>query len=295
MRSDWQRVNRQRPCPICGKPDWCLYAGPSDAPNAVICPRVESDQRCGEAGWLHRLRDCEFWRGYTRTWTMNANPSPGERDFASLAGRYRRAVNSNDLIRLADQLGVTTGSLVRLGIGWSLQYGGCWAFPMMNGHGCIIGSRLRRLDGRKLSIRGGREGLFMPQGLQESSKLLVCEGPTDTAALLDLRFMAVGRPSCSGGVQALCDVAPRLRPTEVVIVSDRDGPGQRGAENLASVLVAYCPVLRVIVPPFPAKDARDWVQRGASSSELQALTNAAPRRTLSITSHVHGGREAVRR
>ncbi len=53
----WQRVNRRRLCPVCGKPDWCLTAGDTDDPAAVICARTESQKQCGEAGWLHVLRD----------------------------------------------------------------------------------------------------------------------------------------------------------------------------------------------------------------------------------------------
>jgi len=51
-----QRVNRQRPCPVCGKPDWCLVAPDK---SAAICARIEesSVKRCGDAGWLHIL--CE--------------------------------------------------------------------------------------------------------------------------------------------------------------------------------------------------------------------------------------------
>ena len=55
--STWQRVSRRRPCPVCQKPDWCLFTGGDDAPTAAICARVESDRRAGEAGWVHRLRD----------------------------------------------------------------------------------------------------------------------------------------------------------------------------------------------------------------------------------------------
>lgn len=54
-RTDWLRVTRHRPCPICGRPDWCLFVGSPTSPEAVICARVESGKRCGEAGWLHQL------------------------------------------------------------------------------------------------------------------------------------------------------------------------------------------------------------------------------------------------
>lgn len=45
------RVNRERPCPVCGKPDWCL----SDYETWAICQRVEQGDRWQGAGWLHKL------------------------------------------------------------------------------------------------------------------------------------------------------------------------------------------------------------------------------------------------
>ncbi len=60
-KSDWMRVSKKRPCPVCAKLDWCLYVGPADAPTAAICARIESQKRCGEGGWLHQLRD-DKWR-----------------------------------------------------------------------------------------------------------------------------------------------------------------------------------------------------------------------------------------
>ena len=49
------------PCPVCGKPDWCLVA---EDGSAAICARIEegSVKRCGDAGWLHILRE----NGYNR-------------------------------------------------------------------------------------------------------------------------------------------------------------------------------------------------------------------------------------
>jgi hypothetical protein len=52
--SDWRRVSGAHPCPVCGKPDWCLTSADG---TAAICARVESPKRRGGAGWLHRLAD----------------------------------------------------------------------------------------------------------------------------------------------------------------------------------------------------------------------------------------------
>lgn len=46
------RVSREAPCPVCGKPDWCL----SDHQSFALCQRIESSERRGSAGFVHRLR-----------------------------------------------------------------------------------------------------------------------------------------------------------------------------------------------------------------------------------------------
>jgi hypothetical protein len=49
-----QRVSRGHPCPVCGRPDWCLIAR---AGRYAVCMRVESDRpaRSRSGGWVHRL------------------------------------------------------------------------------------------------------------------------------------------------------------------------------------------------------------------------------------------------
>jgi hypothetical protein len=146
-----------------------------------------------------------------------------------------------------------------------------------------LGIRLRLPDGRKLSVRRGCEGLFIPGALDAGRRLLICEGPTDTAAMLDLGFSAVGRPSCTGGVRLLVELARRWRVPELVVVADSDVPGQRGAESLASVLAAYCPVVRIIAPPAGIKDARAWKLDGAMAAGIEAAIGAAPPWKLTFT------------
>lgn len=52
--SNWLRVNRRNPCPVCGKPDWCLIA--YDGKTAIRA-RIESYKPAGHkgAGWIHAL------------------------------------------------------------------------------------------------------------------------------------------------------------------------------------------------------------------------------------------------
>jgi len=50
----FDKVSRDEPCPICGKPNWCLIAKDG---GAAICPRTPEGavKDLGEAGFLHLL------------------------------------------------------------------------------------------------------------------------------------------------------------------------------------------------------------------------------------------------
>ena len=54
-REQMRRVNRRNPCPVCGKPDWCLVA---EDGSAAICPRTPDGavKDIPGSGWLHILR-----------------------------------------------------------------------------------------------------------------------------------------------------------------------------------------------------------------------------------------------
>jgi len=296
--SDWQRVSKSRPCPICGKPDWCLFVGPADFPTAAICARVESEKRCGEAGWFHKLKDTGDCHR-TRRRTVRTATKPNGRpivDFGAYARQCHLATVPDALRRFGQSVGLSAESLRRLCVGWSARHR-AWTFPMSDAADHIVGIRLRKPNGRKLAVRGGKEGLFLPADIDHGGRLLIliCEGPTDTAALLDLGFRAVGRPSCTGGTRNLVELVKRLRPEEVVIVGDNDQPdrhgrrpGQDGADRLAANLAAYVPVVRMITPPNGIKHARAWKQAGATAANVQAAIDAALVRRLRIKTTMKG-------
>lgn len=295
MRSNeqWHRVNKHRCCPICGKPDWCLYTGPADWPLAAICARTENAKPCGSAGWLHKLRDDPYWRADSlRRRVVKIVPPAAQqaRDFAVFARECRQNMDRFGQEKLAASLGLSKESLERLQLGWAEAHR-AWTFPMCDAAGKVVGIRLRLPDGRKLSVQGGREGLFLPEGLAAKDRILICEGPTDTAAMLDLGFAAIGRPGCSGAIKHACELITSLQPNEVVVVADADEPGQRGAENLATVLLVYCAAVRVIRPPGCFKDARAWKQSGVTSSDVQRVIDAAGVRRLRIATERQGGRD----
>lgn len=49
MGSNFHRVSRREPCPICGKADWCR----TFEDGGVECMRVESPVSCTSGGWMH--------------------------------------------------------------------------------------------------------------------------------------------------------------------------------------------------------------------------------------------------
>ncbi len=289
----WKRVSRANRCPICGKPDWCTYTGDVGNPDAVICSRVESSKRIGTkgAGWLHRLRDDDQWKDRPRQRRVKLDvPVAPIIDFGAMAVQCESALGPHRRGLLAAELGVGVESLNRLRVGWSERHK-AFTFPMADAGCQFCGIRLRGIDGRKWSVKGGRQGLFIPACIARErlcsapfdddpkSTLFVCEGPTDTAALLDLDFSAVGRPSCSGGVSQLLGLirAPgSFIPRDVVIVADGDSAGHTGAWHLSMALVSYVPAVRIISPPDGIKDARAWVQAGASRLDVLDAIDAAP-------------------
>jgi hypothetical protein len=275
--SAWRRVSRDDRCPVCGKGDWCLV---STDGSAAICPRVESPKRVGESGFLHRL--LTDTSAGPRSHIYHVRSTTAGPDLGPLAADCRAALDPGRLYRLARQLGVRETSLTVLGIGWSEEYA-AFSFPMVDLGGQVVGIRLRRPDGRKLAVRGGRDGLFLPSTKSADQRLVITEGPTDTAAALTLGYAHVaGRPSCMGGVKFLCALVRQRPLADVVIIADADEPGRRGANALASRLVGYTPAVRVIVPRR-YKDLRDFVQRGGTREQLEQVIATAPVRRLRVS------------
>ena len=263
-----KRVTKSTPCPICGKSDWCLRAPDS---SAAICARIKSSKPVGKrehAGWLHVLSaGSRFqWRIAPFVKDVTAGPTVNI-DWPRLAATFTAKLTTARLSNLATALGLTVDSLARLNIGWSTWHR-AYSFPMRTADGAIVGIRLRKPDGFKYCVKGSRSALFIPEGLIEAETLCIAEGPTDCAALLDMGLVAVGRPSCSGGVSQVLRLVRRLHCAGVMIVADGDQPGQAGANMLADELSSLMVELRIVTPPSDIKDAREWRQHGATASEL---------------------------
>jgi len=141
---------------------------------------------------------------------------------------------------------------------------------MFNAAHETIGIRLRAQSGRKWAIRGSRNGPFWPEDLTGSGPLLVCEGPTDTAALLDLGYDAIGRPSCTGAADLVIEVVQGLHVRDVVVVADADEQGIDGADRMARGLTEAGRRPKII-RPLQGKDARAWLKSGATRAVVDAV------------------------
>lgn len=264
------RVNKNNLCPICGRSDWC---GLSDDGNLVICMRVPEGSigTARNGGYIHILKERDLPERRSRTVTVEIKPKQANPEYRRLNDLLRNAVKESQLDALAKQLGLSAVSLHRLQIGWC----NClkvWLFPMFAPDGQIRGFRLRGPSGKKFSMTGGREGLFIPRNLQfDQRRLLICEGPTDAAACLDLGFDAIGRPSCLGAVELTAAFVRERWPLDVVIVADADRPGQEGASRLADVLTGMARTVQIIEPPAGVKDIREWRRQGATRENVLNL------------------------
>jgi len=281
----WLRTTKRRTCPICGKPDWCSIAGDG---TVVHCMRIESDRPFASGGWLHRLGpdvQTSSPRPARRPMPTEAPPDLPAQDFEAMLARYGIATAPGDLRRLADELGLTAGSLTRLGAVYAAPHR-AWAFPMRDRYDTIVGIRLRS-DRGKWAITGSHNGLFIPNiasgaAHEPPDPIVICEGPTDTAAMLDLGFFAIGRPACRGCER---DLAGLLHRRQVVILADRDEPkhrpdgtefypGQEGAAHLANELLGRAATVKIILP-LKGKDARAWLAAGATHDIVAARIQTA--------------------
>ena len=237
---------RHSPCPVCGKPttartvSYCLAT--SDRQTVLCGHTVTGGRQVGEAGRLFDMRSGLPEASPTR-FHVKARPPIEGRDFEEIAREAHERVEKFGCRILASELNVSEASLMRLRVGRITrrrldQLGTrcalreSWTFPMRDEHDNIIGIRLRA-GSKKYAITGSHNGLFIPRGLSGSDPLLAVEGPSDTAAALDLGFDAIGRPAALA-CRSITIAAATGR--ELVVVADhgdKTGDGVEGARKLA--------------------------------------------------------------
>ncbi len=255
----FERVSKTHRCPICKHPDWCRVF----ADGWVECMRVQSDKPAKSGGWMHWQGQLPFaaspplpLRLKSQAPTINAT---------KLIREWQAQTGPAALAAFAVALGVSTPSLVAVGAAWSEPHK-AWAFPMCDGYGNVVGIRLRNERG-KFAVRGSRQGLFLAS-VPAQKTLFVCEGPTDTAAAIELGLFAVGRPNCCCGGAEIKIYARQHAVSRVVIISDNDKPGLDGARKVGGELNLP---FAVYVPP--AKDVREFVRLGGTRVMIENTLN----------------------
>ena len=300
--SKWLRVSRSRPCPVCGKPDWCGVAADG---SAAACMRVEvgGARRLRNGAWLHRFGPPTGPRPVAGRLPVPTPPPPdavagvaagdpaAAEKLRRLMGRYRRAAAPAVLDGLAAALGLSSRRpLEDLGAGWSDFHPGL-ALPARDARGRLVGVQIRHADGAKRLLRGSRQGLFLPADLARqpaTAPLVICEGASDAAASLDLAhrhreknallvmpWRTAGRPNWACGGAMLLELVTLLNPdrsARVVIMADVEpsGDGRRGARELADLLRPAARSVRVLVPAAGAKDLRERVRAGLTPAAFAA-------------------------
>ena len=288
-----QRVTHRRRCPICGHDSHCFF---TDDGRSVWCMRVSEgaekrDIRFydGRLGSLHRLNGQAAAAPVKRDEAAMPTLSPAE--LANYARRFETAVPPSRLQALAAKLVVTVDSLRALRIGWAdrdtltaagtkCTGEGCWSFPMTDGIDRVVGIRLRTPDGFKYAVTGGSSGVFVPAA-EKADDVVVPEGPTDAAALIDLAFTPIGRADCQSGTPAIVTAVKRLQAKRVVLMLDNDPAAnpqarravQLGMSHTRAALSQICRV--VVIHPPDHKDVRAAVADGVSRRDVLRWIRAA--------------------
>ena len=143
---EMQRVSAANPCPVCKKPDWCLVAPDG---SAAICHRIESEKKCGEAGWLHRL-------GGSVPYSSPKQPTDVGTDWRARAAKFAANLDADRCAKFAADLKLPADALDALpllGFNPADSHGACYTFAECDAAGNVVGL-LRRWDGAAFRSMG---------------------------------------------------------------------------------------------------------------------------------------------
>lgn len=169
------------------------------------------------------------------------------------------------LAKLAEDLGVSVESLRSIGTCWAWPHE-AWGFPMHNHAGEFIGMRLRSISGDKWAVPGSHQGLFLCHCKEDP--FCIVEGPTDLAALITMGICGMGRPSCNSAVKETTEFC-KINKIHPYIVSDADGPGLKGAQDLCRQIKGSKLAM------LPAKDTRDFLKTGGTKDMFMSSIMSA--------------------
>lgn len=242
--------------------------------------RAKSAKPAKGAGWIHDLNGAPI--------QLPREPKPQRRrediDWgAEVMKRFEHPRALMQRLKTATQLGVSAKALEGLCVGYGCDRDGreYASFPM-KARGKFVGYVRRYQDGGKKTAWGSKCGLFYAEEWNTGGAILMPEGASDVARLIDLGISAVGRPACLGGVDLLDLLLRGNRRQPLLVLGEWDfhperrgklescpaecagcmhcWPGKAGAIETARQLgEALRRPVRAMFPPDGAKDARDWV------------------------------------
>jgi hypothetical protein len=286
--SEWKRVSRYEPCPICGKPDYC---GRTANGEVVRCMRVESEKpiedKAGGVGWIHLLSN-------------PLPPVPPPKPIEKKADWTKECKDMFDHDRahdkrcqLADMLSVSVDALesLRVGIGWDEWNNAEFSsWPSRDHNGRCIGYVRRYADGGKRTNQGGSTGVFYtPEWFSRPGPLWIVEGGSDVAACESSGLCSIGRASNTHGAEYIKRMISQCCPDKkIIVVGERDEcpsrrgvvssctancrgcafcwPGLFGAKKVAAELNASW-----VMIPKPWKDMRELLAAGGLWLDLVEL------------------------
>ncbi len=251
---EYSRCTKSMVCPICERTKYCMVAQSGDA---VICTKV-SEGRAKH----YSFGDLHFINGKQIVKHVRKDPvyKPNSKYIAKV---WKGLIKNCDALEpMARHLSIKWEVLSCMHVGYH-PVKDAYGFPMYDIKGQMCGIKMRNIEGAKWCIKHSRLGIYRYVFYDDDSgPLIVCEGESDTAAMANLGFRAIGRASattCNDIVKAY-DLG---KPIYVVADTDEDGLGLREATKLADSLTdGY-----VIHNP-DYKDVRKWIESGTFTKDL---------------------------
>lgn len=266
-------VTPDQPCPICRKPTsherregYCAI----DIERGIVwCGHSADEARRA----FYRISDAAMVQQPTTV--RRRAKAAADVDWDSQVEACQCDLAPSILREQAKALGVSINSLELMDTGWHADSGSL-AWPMRNAAGVTVGIRLRKPSGFKFAVSGSTNALFIPNNLDlsVSDKIVIVEGPTDTAAAIDLSLNPIGRASARTCLKDLVQICRGKHVTIIRDQGDKNGDGEKGANELAAELVGQCRFVSVVTP-MKSKDVRSWLREGATPALARSVINNA--------------------
>lgn len=280
--SKWVRTSKSQRCPVCGSSDYCTVSVNGDVCKCCRVHEGASVRKHGEDGagiyTIHKLSEpVAITNDAVHTFKLSHKRVEG-----IAKASYK---SCNNLHALSKSIGISQESLKRMRVGYMTSQElkkvgtdcrgkGAWTIPMRSATNYVVGIRLRLQSGRKFSIKGGSNGLFIPANLDSSKPLLITEGSSDCLAALDMGFEAIGKPSNTSGHIEAAYFAKQRGFKWCIVVPDNDVHNEKAKKATELGLGRTIECLKSsgisvkVIRATKSKDLREYLRRGGKRSTI---------------------------